>query len=250
MHYALTFGLLGAVLTAAAVRLAGEAEGSWWLLVGAEAYASACLLALAVAYGLRSAGLPVEAFLTRPGPGALARGVLFPYTALAGFVMAVARRVGHEPLMNEVAPGLLIGRVPFRPERDRLVEAGVGAVLNLCWEFPATPALKDLPDVRTARLPILDGAPPTPRQFREAVQDVARWRAEGRTVLIHCAQGHGRSATVAAAVLARLGLAPGATEALARVRQVRPRARPSREQRAALERFLGSPATAGEALDP
>jgi hypothetical protein len=237
MRFAFTFGVLGVVLAALTVRLTGEAAGAWWLLVAAEAVASACLLALALAYGLRVCGWPVEDFLARPGP---ARAVVFPYVALAGLVMAAARRVDREPLMSAVGPGLFIGRVPFWSERDRLTEAGIGAELNLCWEFPTTPALEGLPGLPSALVPILDGSPPMPGQFREAVERVGRWRAEGRTVLIHCAQGHGRSATVAAAVLAWLGLATGAGEALARVRDARPRARASREQREALERFLAS----------
>jgi protein-tyrosine phosphatase len=59
-------------------------------------------------------------------------------------------------------------------------------------------------------------------------------------VLIHCAQGHGRTATIAAAVLARLELAADAEEALSRIRAVRPFAIPSREQKAALIRYLAS----------
>jgi hypothetical protein len=67
-----------------------------------------------------------------------------------------------------------------------------------------------------------------------------QWHATGWCVLIHCAQGHGRTATIAAAVLVRLELAADAEEALARVRAVRPFAVPSREQKAALMQYLAS----------
>jgi protein-tyrosine phosphatase len=136
-----------------------------------------------------------------------------------------------------VAPGLYIGRLPFPFELDRVRAAGVGAVLNLCWEFPRFSGTDREPGIETAHVPILDGSPPSDRQFREAVEWAVRWRAEGLCVLVHCAQGHGRTATVAAAILLRLGLAPDVEQALSMVRAVRPRARPSLQQRAALIRY-------------
>jgi protein-tyrosine phosphatase len=89
-------------------------------------------------------------------------------------------------------------------------------------------------------VPILDAGAPTESQFQTAVEVVTQWRATGRSVLIHCAQGHGRTATIAAAVLVRLQLAADAGEALSRVRAVRPFAIPSREQKAALMKYLAS----------
>jgi hypothetical protein len=150
----------------------------------------------------------------------------------------VSRWFDREGLLNPVAPGFYIGRLPFPFELAGLRAAGIGAVLNLCWEFPRLSGTDREPGIQTAHVPILDGAPPSEGQFREAVAWVVRWRAEGRCVLIHCAQGHGRTATIAAAALCRLGLAPDIEEALAMVARARPHAAPARDQREALSRYL------------
>jgi hypothetical protein len=239
MRYALTFRVLGILLAMTAVRLAREADGTWWLLVAAEAHGAACLLGLAAVYGLRHAGVPVEDALVWRGWSWAARPLLLPYTVLARLTLLVTSRLSRELLLSPVGPGLCVGRLPFPWEWDRL--EGIDAVLSLCWEFPPGPPRRGAPGREVACVPILDGAPPSDRQFRRAVGWVESQRRAGRTVLIHCAQGHGRSATVAAAVLCRLGLAADAEDALATVLRSRPRARPSRAQGDALRRFLSTP---------
>jgi hypothetical protein len=238
MRFAIVFGLLGLILIVLILRQVRDAAGAWWLLVAFEAYLAVCILALAVTYGLRDAGLPVEDLFAHPVWSPILRAILFPYIVFAGFTLYLSRWFDREDLMNPVGPGLCVGRLAFRWEHSRLANAGITAVLSLCWEFPFLPDLSKTSGVEGACVPILDGCPPSNPQFREAVERVEQWRAEGRTVLIHCAQGHGRSATIAAAVLCRLGVSPDVEGALAQVRNSRPRARPSRAQRKALEDFL------------
>lgn len=240
MRFALAFGLCGASLAALAAGQARQAAGLGWLPVAAEAYLAAGFLSLAALYGLRRAGVVVEDYLRRPGWSHVVRGAVLPYLAAGAAALYLSRRFDREGLLNAVAPGLSIGRLPFPSEREALRRAGVRAVLNLCWEFPRLSGVGREAGIETAFVPILDGSPPTPRQFEEATRRVARWRAEGRCVLVHCAQGHGRSATVVAASLVRLGLAPDADQALAIIRAARPPARPSRAQRAALDRYTSS----------
>ena len=233
MRLAITAGLLGFSFAALAVRSADGAAGLGWGVVASEALAALVFLSLAAVYGLGHAGYPVEGAFRGRGP---ARAAVLPYQAAIGLIQGVSRRLGREDPRNAIVPGLYIGRLSHRSEAPGLAEAGIGAVLNLCAEFPGLP---DLPGLATARVPILDGMPPTPAQFRAAIEWIAARRAEGKSVLIHCAQGHGRSATVAAAALCRLGLAAGPDDALALIRAARPRARPSRGQARALGRFLG-----------
>ena len=144
-------------------------------------------------------------------------------------------RLDLETAWNEVVPGLWIGRYPFRDESSCLETLGVTAVMNLCSEFPGRtgPAHSVF-----ARMPILDATAPSPRQFQAAVDWAVARQAEGKRMLIHCAQGHGRSATITAAILVRVGRAKTAGEALMIVSEARPSAKPSRSQREALARFL------------
>ena len=67
---------------------------------------------------------------------------------------------------------------------------------------------------------------------------VGRARAEARCVPIHYAQGHGRSATFAAAIPVQLGLASVAEQALSVIHVARPLAKLLREQKAALIQYL------------
>lgn len=234
------FFLLGLIFAGLAVRLAGHASAGWWLLVGAETYLAICFLAIAVLYGLRTAGISVDGRCVRSTPLVLLRVILLPYLALGAFTLYVGRWFDSEGLLNPVAQGIYIGRLPFPAERGQLRDAGVQSVLNLCWEFRRDLGIDREPGLEIAQVSILDGAAPTDEQFQTAVQIVAEWRAAGRCVLIHCAQGHGRTATITAAVMVQLGLAPGVEEALSEVRAARPFAYPSREQKAALIRYLRS----------
>jgi diacylglycerol kinase (ATP) len=246
MRFLFVFGLLGTVLTAMAMRQARQASGSGWIAFAFEAELAVCLYALSALYGLRSAGVRVEGLARRPGWSLVLRAILLPYVILGAISLYIARWVDREGLFNALAPGLFIGRLPFHSERSRLWQAGIDAVLNLCWEFPGPSRIDRERRLEVEWVPILDGAAPTDGQFEEAVRWVAARRDEGRCVLVHCAQGHGRTATVAAAILVRLGLAGDADQALSMIRAARPLARPSREQRVALIRYLAR-ATAGPA---
>ena len=240
MRFTLAFGFLGLILAGLAVRLAGHASAGWWWLVGAETYLAICFLAIAAVYGLRTAGISVEGKCVRSTPLVLSRVILLPYVAFGALALYIGRWFDSEGLLNPVAQGLYIGRLPFPADQAQVRDAGVQAVLNLCWEFRRHSGIDREPGLETAQVSILDGAAPTDEQFQTAVRIVAEWRAAGRCVLIHCAQGHGRTATITAAVLVRLGLAPGVEEALSEVRAARHFAYPSREQKAALIRYLGS----------
>jgi hypothetical protein len=236
MRYAFTLGLAAAALGVLAARDLGAGSPVRGTVAIGEACFAIGLATLASAYALRSAD-PSRIPDSPTWAGAV-RLLILPYRAIAGLVLLIAGAVGREPPWHPLADGLVVGRLPFPWEVARLRREGIDAVLNLCWEFDG---LSPDDGLATARVPILDGTPPTPRQFDEAAERVARWRSEGRCVLIHCAQGHGRTATIAAACLVRLGLAADASSALAIVRAARPGARPSRAQEAALARYVGSP---------
>ena len=79
-------------------------------------------------------------------------------------------------------------------------------------------------------------APTLPQLDRSARWVEAR-RREGRIVLVHCAQGHGRSVTTLAGAMLLLDEAAGPGEALERIQAVRSLARPARDQIEMLERF-------------
>jgi hypothetical protein len=239
IKFAAMFGVLGLALAAMAVAQAGGAAGVSVLGLALEGWVAVCFWVLAALYGLRCWGIPVEDALLRTGGRTVVlRVAVAPYLLLAALVLAITRRLDREQPRSLVAPGVWIGRLPSASEYADLPRAGITAVLSLCWEFvPPSRRGRDQA-VAVAWEPILDAAPPTERQFQVALERVNTWRSEGRTILIHCAQGHGRSATIAAAALVATGRARDMDQALAQIQSARPRARLSPQQRDALQRFL------------
>ena len=84
-------------------------------------------------------------------------------------------------------------------------------------------------------LPVLDFTPPTPEQLEQGVAAIEQAIAAGRKVAVHCEAGLGRTGTLLACYLVKQGLDP--SEAIARVREVRPRLVETPEQEAAIETY-------------
>jgi hypothetical protein len=241
MRYAALFGTLGLILASAAAQAAvGGATGAAWVAIAVEGYAALCLVTMAVGYGLNDRGVAVDQLLRTRGWGTAVDVLVLPYRVLARVTFALLRRLDSMELMHPVGTRLYVGRIPLPSERSRLADAGITSVLNLCAEFPRLSRLRGAGGLESAYLPILDGAAPTQGQFRDAVDWIAARHAAGHSILVHCAQGRGRSVTVAAAALCRLGIASDPTDALARITAARPKAKPSRRQQVALSRFVGS----------
>jgi len=182
------------------------------------------------------AGAGASLFGKRRGRVALhARVLLLPYLLLNGAIYLVLIRLG-EPVWNEIVPGLLLGRRPTAAEARREAP-GLAAVLDLTCEFDECRPLREHPGYRC--LPVLDGAAPRPTQLDEGLRLIDEGLARGPT-LVHCAMGHGRSATLVALHLVARGHAPDLAAAERLVRERRPRARLKPVQRRALARRLSA----------
>lgn len=213
---------------AAGLGALGGARGPAWLL-----YPAAVSLAVGVVYAARWP----RAFGKRPDGSLawaawLAWGPLFAYQWV---VHAAVRRLSREPVADEVAPGVWVGRRP----RAHELPPGTALVVDLCAEFPVAAGVKE--GRAYLALPTLDATAPTPAQIVLAVERVL---AAGGPAYVHCAFGHGRSATVAAAVLVRRGDA-GLADVEARMKARRPGIGLNATQRAALARAVGGPPPPG-----
>jgi protein-tyrosine phosphatase len=109
--------------------------------------------------------------------------------------------------------------------------AGVQTVVDLTAEFAEARAVRRAGTYLC--LPIVDASVPTEAELRELLDRVSQ---SPEPVYIHCAEGHGRTGLVAAALLIRRGLAVDAESALAALRRVRPGIGLKPAQRALLER--------------
>ncbi|BBO34534.1 dual specificity protein phosphatase family protein [Lacipirellula parvula] len=181
---------------------------------------------VAIAYSLRRPGLLGKA---HNGQLRVAWGVpLSPFHFLNHLTFATFCRLDRASPWHEIVPGLYLGR-RLRPREAALMPAQ--QILDLASEFSEAASLR----ARTyVNVPMLDGVAPTSAQLSEAVRLLRNSMRAGPT-FVHCALGHGRSATVAAAFLLTEGYARTADDALLLIRQKRPSVRLSRGQRRLLE---------------
>lgn len=221
MRYALAWTVLAVGLVAVQWRLeeALTASRAWlvWSTRGVCGYGVLLSLMQAGNYYAYAAGGDPADWLRRSGNpiAALILLLLWPYAVVARFLNASATNVLREDRCNTVAPGLVIGSAPVAGHRTALEEAGVDAVCNVCFEFPGLLGPMAGREMPFCYRPFLDAVAPPLTSLRAAVDWVMEQRTGGRTVLIHCAQGHGRSATVAAGVLVRMGDVPDIDAAVA-----------------------------------
>ncbi|WAS94046.1 phosphatase domain-containing protein [Nannocystis punicea] len=220
--YVFVFAAYAAMLLAPAVWF-----GGWtWLL----AWPALSFALVAAAY----AGLGARMFGKR-SDGTIAplhRLALLPFHGLVAAVWHGLRLSRREPAWCELVPGVLIGRRLL----PRELPANVELIIDLTAEFPEPPGVRSAAAYRS--LPTLDAGRAAPAEFRALVEEVA---ASSQTVFIHCAQGHGRTGTFAAAVLIVRGLATDPAEALAMLQRVRPGIRLKPAQLRALAAFEPRP---------
>ena len=189
-------------------------------LAWAPAWAGAATAWVGLAYLLRR-------------PGWLGKGRALAQLALLPFALTArgAARAGAHTMRDrwkvELIPGLWVGGWPRRGAPGL-------AQLDLTAELPRRGDA-----VRYRCVPMLDGAPPEPDAWKEAVDQAVAWRAEGLPVLVHCAYGHGRSVAVCLGVLVAEGRFPTWEAAHAHVLGLRPRATMTAAQRERVATLAG-----------
>ncbi len=122
----------------------------------------------------------------------------------------------------------------------RSLPDGVDAVVSMCRLLP-TDMRRDIPhaEVRLIDITTPDENPHLDFVLLEAVKTIETFRAQGRTVLLHCVGAYSRTPTVGALYGARLR-GVSSEEALADVLDVLPDANPNSVFRKALQRLIPS----------
>ena len=167
--------------------------------------------------------------------------IFCPYLVLNELAWGLACRAGREAPFDTVAPNLFLGRRLSACEARRLGPGWV-AVLDLAAEFAEVASLRAV--AAYASFPVLDATAPSLADLAAAVSWLRVQTQRGPT-FVHCALGHGRSATVVAAYL--LATDPAATpdSALEAIRAVRPGVALNAPQRARLAEYAALVAAPG-----
>eukprot|EP00877_Chromochloris_zofingiensis_P003470 jgi/Chrzof1/13123/Cz07g20210.t1 len=159
----------------------------------------------------------------------LSHVVWWPYhLGLRGKLWVQWRR-STEPLFNKILPGIYLGGWP---ETSSALPAGNPSVLDVTCELPRTH------DDRYMCIPTWDTKAPNADMIQQGIEWLQKEMSDDRPVYIHCAHGHGRSATVLSALLINNGQAKTAEEAVAIMRAARPRVRLNKNQAAALTSWI------------
>ena len=212
---ALRYGLGSAVCAALAVNLGG----AWlWLL-----WPCASLLLVALNYALFGA-----AGFRKHTDGSLSSAstwLLAPYLLGAWVNSRLWTRKHPQP--DQVVEGVWLGRVPSAREA-----APFAAVLDLSAELPVR-----LPGKTYRNLPLLDLVAPDSEACRQGAELIEQLRQQG-PLLVCCALGYSRSATLVAAWLLHSGRADSVEQAIAMIRAARPGIVLGDAQRKALQGLL------------
>ena len=140
-------------------------------------------------------------------------------------------------------PAGLVWITPDLAQSDRfgsrqvpaLARLEIGAVLDLRAEERAQPGALARAGFHYLHLPVPDHGAPTEEELAHAADWVLQELGDDRKVLVHCRLGRGRSVTVVAAVLVRMGYP--LADAMDLVRRRRPDAILSDAQVAVLYRY-------------
>lgn len=110
---------------------------------------------------------------------------------------------GH-PWFDRIAPQLWVGGAPtYDRDHQFLLDNQIDAVLDMRAEREGDRAFYKDNDINYKRIEVLDVTVPDTDQLTEAIDWVDEQIDDGRTVLVHCAKGRGRSAIVVAGYLMR-----------------------------------------------
>ncbi len=227
MKYALVFGILAFALAYRAV----QSEFWGWQLLFLNG--ACCFGGVALAYG----GVGARVFLKRAdGRLPFLSWLLFwPYHALnlSSLWLFLKRQSRLGTLISPITSRVILGP-RLGPSAAKNLFSGDFSVLDIAAELSENRVMRGARHYLS--LPLLDTCAPTLDDLRRGACWIEARQNEG-PVYVHCALGHGRSATFVAAFLMKSGQAPDADGAIALIRSKRPGIGISAAQRQILRGF-------------
>jgi protein-tyrosine phosphatase len=113
-------------------------------------------------------------------------------------------RLMGQPWFSQITPLLWLGGAPtYRRDYELMLEYGIRAVLDVRAEREGDLSFYARHDIHHVRYRVLDVLVPDEATLSAAVDWIKAQVEAGRPVLVHCAKGRGRSATLLAGYLMR-----------------------------------------------
>ncbi|HZD09880.1 MAG TPA: dual specificity protein phosphatase [Candidatus Binatia bacterium] len=162
----------------------------------------------------------------------------YAFDKLFPVIRFVYERIQRYRWFDEITPQLWLGGAPYYPrDYETLLEAGIDAVVNIRAERQDDVALYEAHGIDYLQLKVYDILIPPPEIIDEGVAFIHKHVQAGKTVLVHCAKGRGRSVTLLAAYLMRY---EGLTfdEANKLLREKRPLSNLQERHRAVLQSWI------------
>lgn len=221
LKYAAAFSIMAAAMVVLAIVRGGL--GLLWLW---PAVSSAIVAAGYAGLGPRVLRKRLD------GSRAIAATVIhLPFLFLVMLIYHLRRAISGRACCQQVLPGLWLGRRPLPHE----VPPDVELVIDLTAEVNEPRLI--LATRRHVCSPVLDATSPTQDQARAVLGVIEQCRGP---VYLHCAAGHGRSATIAACIMIQRGHARTLEEAEAQLRVIRPGVTLNPAQRDLLRTFAAA----------
>ena len=211
------------LLLAIGIGVAADRGGPWaWLLF----YPAFSFGVVAAAYLFSAPGVFGKRFDGRRSR--LGTLLVLPYVLYVSAVWHVVRLLSREPKISVLNDDIVLSRRLLGHE----LPEDIASVVDLTCEFTEPKDGWDLQSYVCHAM--LDGTASTSAEILELADEIIK---TPKPVLIHCAQGHGRTGLVNAAVLIASGEAQTVEDAIAMIQAVRPGVELNKAQRLILEQI-------------
>ena len=146
-------------------------------------------------------------------------------------------KIMRQRWFDQITPQLWLGGAPhYTRDYTYILENGITAVLNIRAEREDDVNFYRQHEITYQQLQVLDVTVPSEAAISAGVEFVRQQVENGHTVLVHCAKGRGRSATILAAYLMRYE-SMSFEEANQTMKQVRPLTKLEGRHRSRLEKW-------------
>lgn len=166
------------------------------------------------------------------------RWVFMPFLWGAQLYNSLARSSDPLPALQKIDEGLYLARRLFPSDIHQIKSEKISAVLDVTAEFSSLNWVAFQDDIDYLNIPILDHSVPSDTQIHRALNWIHTHRKTGRSVVVHCALGRGRSAFMVAAYLLSQNPQSSPSDIMDKIREIRQTVRLNKRQFRYLKRAL------------